>query len=144
MPPPRGVTGTRCREGGAERAEDLGLVAGGDDGLGGDVVELALEDRAVPVEVARAALHLLRLGLGRDVGEVAEQVVDGGQGAGSSGEEVVELGVGRGRGVDRPAAAEHDAAALRPGQHLGPGPALEDDEVGGRAGREAAGRRAGP
>ena len=43
---------------GGKRADHLGLVARLDHQIGADVLELALQHRAVPVEVAALQLHL--------------------------------------------------------------------------------------
>ncbi len=52
---------------------------------------------------------------------------------------MVQLGIGGQGGVDRAAGPQHDPAALRAGQDLGPGPPLEQDEISRRTGPEAAG-----
>ena len=62
---------------GRDRPDDLGLVAWRHDGIGRDVVELALQDRAVPVEVPATPADLLRLGLDREPGQLAQHLLDG-------------------------------------------------------------------
>ena len=61
---------------GRDRAHDLGLALRRDHGIGGHLVEPALEDRAVPVEVAAAPLDLLRLGLDREARQLAQHPLD--------------------------------------------------------------------
>ena len=67
--PARTVIGTRCRAQARRDADDVGLVARRDDQIGGFAVELLVQDRAVPEEIARAPAHDLGFG---DDGNVAE------------------------------------------------------------------------
>ena len=62
---------------GRDRPDDLGLVAWRHDGIGRDVVELALQDRAVPVEIPATPADLLQLGLDRDPVQLAQHLLDG-------------------------------------------------------------------
>ena len=59
---------------GGHDPHDLGLALRRDHGVGRDLVELALQDRAVPVEVAAAPLDLLRLGLDRQTAELRQHL----------------------------------------------------------------------
>ncbi len=63
-------------EAGLEDVDDLGLALRRDDDVGGDLVELALEDRRVPEEVAALLLHDRRIVLDLDVAESGFQTRD--------------------------------------------------------------------
>ena len=61
---------------GGDRAHDLRFAPRRDHGIGSYLIEAALEDRAVPVEIAAAPLDLLRLGLDREPRQLVQHLLD--------------------------------------------------------------------
>ena len=101
---------------GGRRADHVGLVARRHDHVGRLAVELGIEDRAVPEEVARPPPHHRRLGDHRHVAQFGQNGVNGGRvnwlgGGGSHGSLLETLG-GCGWGSKkRTPAGPHDGSA---------------------------------
>ncbi len=96
---------------------------------------MALEDGAVPVEVAALLLHDGRVVVERDPVEFTLQRRD----VPSFHHQFIEFVIVGKVAGDALAGADHDPVGLRPRQEFRPAPAAEDDHVGAAASREHAG-----
>jgi hypothetical protein len=126
-------------DGGREHSMTSASLFGDDDDVGGDVLELPLQHRRVPVEVAALLLDEGRVVLGaacrRDQGGGnrtsgscrGEGIAVRSCGAGSSGRRVRGSPAGS---VDRPAGAQNDAVGLRPREEARSSARRRQDQVG--------------